>query len=274
MKDFINLQNVFLCLVAIVVIVPGSWTVPVEQDLALTLEEKNALDVFKQLINGSLPQDYMNQDIYLIRWLRAKSLDISGANTLLRNHLKWRADNHMDTILLEDFAAFNESYPIYEGEDFEGRPVIAGDAGEWDVRRGIITGQQGKGERFVYREIERACQKVRDKQLRGENVTRFQAIFDLKNFNLAQHGCLQCVSMYVNILLSFQDHYPFMADNVIIVNAPPFFRVVLDILRPFAQPPLRGLVKRFGTNKEEWRKYLLNIIPADQLPVTLGGTRE
>lgn len=24
--------------------------------------------------------------------------------------------------------------------------------------------------------------------------------------------------MYVNILLSFQDHYPFMADNVIIVN--------------------------------------------------------
>lgn len=28
----------------------------------------------------------------------------------------------MDTILLEDFAAFNESYPIYEGEDYEGRP--------------------------------------------------------------------------------------------------------------------------------------------------------
>jgi len=26
------------------------------------------------------------------------------------------------------------------------------------------------------------------------------------------------VSMYVNILLAFQDHYPYMADNVIIVN--------------------------------------------------------
>ncbi|OXA51620.1 SEC14-like protein 2 [Folsomia candida] len=270
-----SLLNLTLLVVLIVgVTVVPSLSVSVEQDLALTLEEKTALDEFKKLINGSLPLDYMNQDIYLIRWLRAKSLDIPGANSLLRGHLKWRADNHMDTILLEDFAAFNESYPIYEGEDYEGRPVLAGDAGEWDVRRGIVTGQQGKGERFVYREIERACQKVREKQGRGENVTRFQAIFDLKGFNLAQHGCIQCVSMYVNILLSFQDHYPFMADNVIIVNAPPFFRVVLDILRPFAQPPLRGLVKRFGTNKEEWRKYLLNIIPPNQLPVSLGGTRE
>lgn len=44
----------------------------------------------------------------------------------------------------------------------------------------------------MYREIERACQKVREKQGRGENVTRFQAIFDLKGFNLAQHGCIQC----------------------------------------------------------------------------------
>ncbi len=66
----------------------------------------------------------------------------------------------------------------------------------------------------------------------------------------------------------------FYVINFYYVTAPPFFRVVLDILRPFAQPPLRGLVKRFGTNKEEWRKYLLNIIPASELPVTLGGTKE
>ncbi len=44
----------------------------------------------------------------------------------------------------------------------------------------------------MYREIERSCQKVREKQGRGENVTRFQAIFDLKGFNLQQHGTKQC----------------------------------------------------------------------------------
>jgi len=259
-------------LLSVIILLVGA--VPVEQDLALTLEEKLALDQFRPMMNNTVTQDYMRHDIYLIKWLRAKNLDVPAADAALRNHLAWRAERHMDTIMQEDYQALNETYPIYEGEDYEGRPVLAGDAGEWDVRRGLISGLHAKGERFVYQQIEKACFKIREKQGKGENVTRFQAIFDLKGFNLAQHGCIQCVSSYVSILLAFQDHYPFMADNVIIVNAPPFFRVVLDILRPFAQPPLRGLVKRFGTDKEEWRKFVLNLIPPDQLPITLGGTRE
>lgn len=94
-----------------------------------------------------------------------------------------------------------------------------GFAGEWDVREGILTGTADKGERFVYQAIESAAKSIREKQDKGELVTRFQVIFDLKGFSVQQHACLRCVSTYVRILRAFQEYYPLLADHIIILNS-------------------------------------------------------
>lgn len=42
----------------------------VDSDVTITLEQKQIMDKFRDVVSPRLPHDYMNQDIYLIRWLR------------------------------------------------------------------------------------------------------------------------------------------------------------------------------------------------------------
>jgi hypothetical protein len=56
-------------------------------DLSITYNQKVALDKFKELVGPRLPHDYMSEDIYLIRWLRAKNFDIPAAEKMLKTVL-------------------------------------------------------------------------------------------------------------------------------------------------------------------------------------------
>jgi len=49
----------------------------------------------------------------------------------------------MDTIADEDFGHLAYEYPYStDGTDFEGRPVLAMNAADWDIRRGILSGKK------------------------------------------------------------------------------------------------------------------------------------
>jgi len=59
------------------IIVSGEWSclvqcVTTDQDLTITAKEKRALEQLKERVAPTVPHEYMKQDIYLIRWLRAK----------------------------------------------------------------------------------------------------------------------------------------------------------------------------------------------------------
>jgi len=246
----------------------------VEDELTLTLAEKTALEKFQELLKHdtymNLTEPYMLQEIYLIKWLRAAHLDTAKAYSNFRMNIKWRKDNQMNTILNEDFSVQKEHLPIYvDGEDKQGRPIIAADAGQWDVRRGVVSGLRDMATRFLYYVIEQQYKKIRDKQYMGKNVTQIQVIVDLSGYNLVQHGCLNCIPLYVNFIRSF-DHYPYLAHSIIVVNAPPIFEAVADLLN--LRGPRRFRVQIFGNNKSEWQKFLSTLISKDQLPVFLGGT--
>jgi len=80
---------------------------------------------------------------------------------------------------------------------------------------------------------------------------------------------LSGIPLYINFIRSF-DHYPYLAHSIIVVNAPPIFETVADVLN--LRAPRRFRVYIFGSNKSQWQPFLKSIISEDQLPVFLGGT--
>jgi len=252
-----------------------TYGLTVEEELTLTRDEKRELDKFKMYVENELnvTQSYMKTDIYLIKWLRVAKLDTfrGSAQDLFKEHLKWRVENKIDDILSEDFSKLRESlYPIFlEGEDKTGRPVLAADASQWDVRGAVLAGLKEKAVRLIYYSIELQLKKIRDKQALGQNVTQMIAILDLSGYSIVQHGCLNCISIYVDFIRSFIFRYPYMTDSLIFVNTPPIFEIILDTLN--LRKARIVTVKVFGKDKREWRKYLTSRIDDNQLPKFLGG---
>jgi len=78
---------------------------------------------FRPLVRYDLYRDYMQEDIYLMLWLRGSNLDVPKAEQMLRKAHKWRKENKIDNILNEDFTELDKLFPyILAGNDNDGRP--------------------------------------------------------------------------------------------------------------------------------------------------------
>jgi len=53
---------------------------------------------------------------------------------------------------------------------------------------------------------------------------------------------------------------------------PSVFEIVFTVVKPAFPKELQESIVIFGTNKREWKKFLLDLIDEDQLPHELGGT--
>ncbi|CAL8113431.1 unnamed protein product [Orchesella dallaii] len=174
--------------------IENTYGIPVEEDLTITYKEKVALEKFRQLVREHLKDDYMQQDIYLIRWIRAANLDLKLAEQKLLDNLKWRQENDIDNLLNEDFSDFEIDYPYTtDTYDKTGRPMIAFTFGDWDIRKAVLAGQARRFTRYLDRAFEDVSKQIRDKQARGENVTQAQFLINLENFSVTQQGCIQCL---------------------------------------------------------------------------------
>jgi hypothetical protein len=67
----------------------------------------------------SLPS-FLQNDLYLLRFLAAKKFDVGRSIEMLRQALKWRKDMKLDTN--EDFTDFDQLYPGSDGKDKDGLP--------------------------------------------------------------------------------------------------------------------------------------------------------
>jgi len=226
-------------------------------------------------VGARLPHDYMRQDIYLVKWLRDKRFDLEEAEKKLMDNLEWRERNGMDSILSEDWRDLESDYRYsIEGCDVEGRPVISAFLGDWDMRKLVLSGQSGRLTRYIDKLIEEVVTLVRSSQERGLNITQFSLILDLSNYNLAQHGCPQCIPVQLHFLRTIQEHYPGNLHRLHVINTPRLFQPVLHLMKPLFSERAKQILSFYGRDKEEWQRALLKESRRDRLTKALGGTRE
>ncbi|CAL8093053.1 unnamed protein product [Orchesella dallaii] len=229
---------------------------------------------FRNLVRPYLGSAYMKEDIYLIRWIRVTNFDVQKAKQRLLENLRWRKANNMDTINTEDWSDMQLEYPLYtDTVDKEGRPVGTVNLGTWNFRRAAVTGKMPRMIRYFYKLLEESTQTVIRNQYKGANVTEFSLIMNLDGFNAIQHACPACLQAYRAFVTAYQNYYVGYTHKITLINTPPIFKTVLDVIQPLFTARTKEILKIFGPNKKEWQEYLDKEISRDALRPEYGGTR-
>jgi len=218
-----------------------------------------------------LPHQYMKRDLYLVRWLRAKSFNLRQAEEMLVANLQWRKREKMDTIHLEDWSDMESKYEFrMNGVDKEGKPIFYFNPGSWNIREIANSKHVDRFMRYIDKAVDQSCVKVRMMEETQQNVTQGILIMNGEGGSPIQHFCLKCVTIYLRGIQVYDKYFPGCAEKIVSINIPqvvqPMVRGVIRHLSPIS----RNSLKIFGTDKPVWQKYLLEFIDRSHLPKELG----
>jgi len=270
-----SLFPIFLSLFLVSLNIRVTVQISVDEFLSLTYEQKLKLDEFRELISPSLPHEYMKKDVFLIRWLRDRNFNVAQAEKRLLDHVQWRKENNIDSILSENWEDFNFEYRVHvEGCDKEDKPVVSIFLGDWDIRKAVVTGQGQRLMRYIDKFFEEAQIMVTRMQESGQVVTQATVIVELKNFNLVTHACPRCIPIYLYVLSVYERQYPGFAHRIMLVNMPQIALPIWNIYKHMLSPQTASVVAIYGNNKKEWQRILLKEINKNQLSRTFGGIKD
>ncbi|ODM90692.1 SEC14-like protein 2 [Orchesella cincta] len=201
----------------------------------MTLSEKNTLDKFRAQVMPLLKDSYMKHDTYLIRWLRARNFDINSAEAMLRQNLKWRRENAIDSMRTEDWSDIASDFHVtIDTYDKTGRPIGVIDIYDWDIRRAVIQGKGARMLRYLTSRVENITGQVYERQEQlGMTVTQIVVMGSAAGFNVIQHACPGCLPLWIQFALMIENYYPEILDELIVIDAPPAIQIVLEAIKPF-----------------------------------------
>ncbi|OXA39451.1 SEC14-like protein 2 [Folsomia candida] len=244
-----------------------------EDDVILSEKQGAALKEFKQRVLPLLHVEYMKDDIYLAKWLKAKKFHVDDAIQMLKNHLEWRKSTNFDNLGPNEFSDLEADYPIdVVGHDTRGRPLVQLPVAEWDLRLAAISGKTDRLILYMSKTFNDAWLKVRELQNVGKNVTRFQTIVTVGKISVAQQVNPSSFPFYLGVGLTYERNFPKMGDDIYLVDTAPIFQVVINLVKAVVAKDVGDSIHAFGRDRKAWVEQLKGRIALDQLTHYFGGT--
>jgi len=212
-------------------------------------------------------------DATLLRFLRARKFNLEASKLMFTESEKWRkefgTDELLDSFKYDEKPLVSAYYPqYYHKTDIDGRPVYIEQFGKIDLSKLYqITTEERMMKNLIFEyemyAVERlpACsRKV------GCLVETSCTILDLKGVSISQvpstYGYLKRASAYS------QNYYPERMGKLYVINAPWGFSTIWSFIKGWLDPVTVDKVHILGSG---YKKELLQQIPAENLPVHLGG---
>ncbi|WCJ37061.1 Sec14p-like phosphatidylinositol transfer family protein [Euphorbia peplus] len=208
-------------------------------------------------------------DTVLLKFLKAKDFKVNDAFEMLRNTMKWRKENKIDSILDEEIGADVGSMASMEGHDRNGHPVcynFFSVLGNEEMSGKTFEERREKFTRGRIQLMEKGIQKL---DFKPGGVSAILQISDLKNTPLPTKKELRNATKKVVELL--QDNYPeFVAKNIFI-NVPFWYYAYSALFSPSLSQRTKN--KIVYARSARVSDTLLKYIPASQIPVQYGGLK-
>ncbi|CAG7721231.1 unnamed protein product [Allacma fusca] len=217
--------------------------------------------------------DFLRQDLSLLRFLRARELNLNKSEEMLRKHINWRAENQVDNILNEQiYPQFFEDFPVkLSGRDKEGYLVATAPVGKFDFRSMVESGLKDEFVLFVVQWFERVLDICDQMSTKEKFYSQLCVVFDFEGFEYKQLASKAVISMVIELIQIFEANYPEILRVVWIVNAPAIFNVLWGVIKPFLTERTNSKIRIFGSNKNKWRTDILNMIDEDNIPSEFSG---
>ncbi|KAJ3304717.1 cytosolic factor, phosphatidylinositol/phosphatidylcholine transfer protein [Kappamyces sp. JEL0829] len=231
-----------------------------------SLEEK-AFSQFKEILTLTGKLNASHNDILLMRFLRARQLNVQNALKMFQESEEWRAKMNVDKIVttfrFHEHEAVSMLYPrYYHKTDKLGRSVYIESLGRMDVDKLFQVTSKERLIQHLVREFEKytsiKC---------GKEISQGLVILDLLNAPLSQFNSIRLLIGELSSISS--NYYPETLGKMVIINAPWLFTAIWTVVRAMLDERTAAKISVLGSN---YQKELLSLIHAENLPTYLGGT--
>ncbi|XP_063701542.1 SEC14-like protein 4 [Culicoides brevitarsis] len=243
--------------------------------LDLQDDQKFALMKFKRNIRDVLKPEH--DDIYLVRWLKARKWNPEAAEKMFRESLKWRETRNIDNIQQWNSTHNLDPYYPYGFMGFTEQtnyPFVIIPLKDLDVNGFLRCLSKGDLVRAVIKLIEYHVNMAHEhSKTHGYNATQFIVLIDMDGFSVRQYLTKQVLDISVILAKVYEANYPCMLKKVFIINAPAIFTVAFNVLKKFLSAETIGSVKIMNSDRKKWQAAIMEVIPKEILPKHYGGLR-
>jgi len=212
----------------------------------------------------------------MLRFLRARKFNVELAKKMFIDCENWRKEFGVDDLVrnfeYKEKPQVFEYYPqYYHKTDKDGRPVYIEQLGKIDLDALYkITTQKRMLQNLVVE-----YEKLADPRLpacsrkAGSLLETCCTIMDLKGVGITK---VSSVYGYVKEASAIsQNYYPERLGKLYLINAPWGFSTVFSVVKGFLDPVTVQKIHVLGSG---YKSELLSQVPAENLPVIVGGTCE
>ena len=242
----------------------------------LNQQQYDALQEFKTILTNEkiIPNFEIYDDLYLLRFLRARKFDLPKTKLMFTNFLKWRETEKVDDIR-ENFG-FEEMFQVkplyphsYHKTDKQGRPIYIELLSKIDMDKLLKATTEERLKKYYVREYERlmkyrfpACSSVMKKPIE-QSLT----ILDLEGIGISH--LVGKTKAFLQIASSVgQDYYPEMLGTMMLLNTSFLFNAVWAIAKAFIDEKTRKKIHMLGY---KYKSKLLELVDPQNLPNIIGG---
>ena len=242
----------------------------------LNQQQYDALQKWKQeLLSKNITTDFTTyDDLYLLRFLRARKFDLEKTTIMFQKFLKWRQDEKVDELRTSfDFSEILEVKKIYphgyHKVDKMGRPLYIELLSKLDVAKLFTVTTEERMVKYYVREYERlmkwrfpGCSAAVKKP-----VEQSLTILDCNGLGISSIAgkTRSFVQLATNI---GQDYYPEMLGQMFILNTGWLFKALWAIVKTFMDPKTAGKIHILGGS---YITELVKYIDEQNIPECING---
>lgn len=218
-------------------------------------------------IDPSNPRD-AKVSVVLMKFLRARNLNIAEAQDMFQNTLRWRKSFNIEVAMKEEFpqGRFDAMGRFY-GKDKEGRPVMYN----------IYGGSQNLKEVFsdvqMFLRWRVAMQERMTQQLDFETVDQTLQVHDYLGVGLTSHDANSKAAAREASNI-FSSHYPELLYKKFFINVPSLLNWIFWAFKPLLAPATLAKMTVVGSGTRAIHQALSPHIDDKELPVKYGGQAE
>ena len=225
--------------------------------------------------------DQEDEFLKLLRFLRARKFNVKLAMDMVREDVRWRAENNRSIIRKQtasevlncDLSKFYTYFPVWiQGVDKQQRPVSYRQFGKLEIWNVLKLTSLDSLIRFHAWETEQALRlmyQARDKH--GYNIETFLLVCDAEGWNLSL-ATSDAFAFIKGMVVTDADHYPERLGTLLLINAPSALTFAWRIIQTFIDAKTKEKIHIYGSNRSEWLPVLLKYVDEDKIPVQYGGT--
>jgi len=241
-----------------------------------TAEEKIAIGKFRDRVGDCLTPELLQDDWFLIRWLRARDLNLDKSEAMLRNSMKWRAENKVDqTLSLPVDPYFSSNFPFdVSGHDKEGRPLMILPMGKWDAKLAVDDGKIDQLVAYINFCFESVIKAIKASSASAGRPashphTQFTTIVDWDGYSFKQFTNIKAAQTVLKMGAVYEAHHPEILAHAFFINSTSVFQLLWGLMKKILAEKTVGKIQVYGTNRKEWEPAILKLVDRDQIKYDL-----